>query len=607
MSRSQFIDSLFAASLPPDPVASVVAWGEEHVRLPGSARSERFDSAITPWTREVIETAGDGITRKSTFIKPVQSGGSVAGEVVLCFWLATNNGGDLQYNWQNDEKAGERWTKRINKIVRACEPVMARAGAGLKCKKGLLVFPHCNLTVQGVFSDANVASDSIRYQINEEVHDEEGGWHPGRLQQAFNRTTAFWNSIILSISNAGYKGDQLEVAYLSGTQQKWTVKCPGCKKYHPMRTAWDEKHPYFGGLRYDSSKCKREDGSYNYNRLASTIHYQMPCGYKVLDDVKERRQLSLSGKYSEPHNKGAHISNRSFTLEAVAVDYISWLSLIEEKHRALKALKYGDPKPLCDYVRERESRFWDPEDRPFVGKVILSSTLKKDREGLPGRHARLFALDYQQGNLEKGELPHWWLVIRDVMPNGDSRLAWEGKCLTDEDAIATIDRHECIRRHGVADSGFNATHVYQFCLKYGINAIKGSPEALFSHGKAGLKIFSVEKPLHQVLNAPPTREDPLDEPQFWFYSKVGIRDRLAWLRGGKAVRWEVPGDVSDDYQAHMEAEEQKEKKNSEGRTTIVWQQVKTRNDLFVCECYIAMLMEMAGLIGVAAIDNPQSK
>lgn len=593
-----WLSQRFAAAIPSAPARSVVDWAKAHVKLPGSARSQRYDPGITPWTIKPIECAGDGVTRLVTFVKPVQSGGSVAGEVILCYWLATQAGGDIQYNWQNDEKAFERWYKRIERILRACPPVLARWPQDRRhSQKGLVIFPHCNLTVQGVFSDANVASDSIRFQINEEVHDSDGGWHPGRLQQAYNRTTAFWNSIIFNISNAGHKGDQLYKALHEGTLERWQVKCPGCGQMHTMRTRWDDKRPDLGGLRYDADGCRREDG-YDYNKLAPTVRYQMPCGYIVRDDVTERRALSVSGDYSLPENTGAHVSHRSFTLEAVSVDYIPWIKLVMEKHAALKALKYGDPKPWSDYLRERECVFFDNEDRPLMGRIVVNTALKKDRAGLPGRYARFFALDRQQGEFAKGELPHWWLVIRDVLGTGDSQLVFEGKVLTDEDVIDILDRHECVRYHGVADSGDDTTHVYQFCLRYGINAIKGSPEALFSHGEEGRKIFSVEKPLYQMLNAQPAFDDPVAEPQFWFYSKAGIRDRLAWLRSGGAVKWEVPADVSEDYKAHMEAEELQEVRNSRGEPQRVYVQLKRRNDLFVCECYIAMLMDMAGLIGM---------
>lgn len=594
--------------IPTRPEKSVVARAERFMRLPGSAMSSRFDARKTPWSREPIECSGDGITRKCTFVAPVQSGKSVAGEVVLCDRLIHQTNGDIQYNWQNDTKALERWFKRIEPILLSIDEIMRRTFDDRnKWTKGLVAFPHLNLTVQGVFTDSNVASDSIRCQVNEEIHDSHGGWSSGRLAQAYGRLTAYWDSYVFNISNAGYVGDQLEGALKGGTYQHWLVQCPGCSEYHQMRTEWNPKRPDLGGLRYDSAGCKYPDGSYNYNKLESTVRFQMPCGYEQREDRRQREALSQSGHYSAPTNPGAHITERSFTLDGISVDYIPYLQLVQEKHAALKAMRYGDPDKYSAYVRERECRFWDPNDRPLVGNIILSAEIKKDRNGLPGRCGRYFALDHQQGEMAKGELAHWWLVIRDGMPNGDSRLVFEGKVETDENAIEILDRHECVRSQGAADSGDETTIVYQFCLRYGINAIKGSGEPYFSHGPHGKKIFSPEKPLWQMMNLPgPTREKPSEEPQFWLYSRVGTMDRLSWLRGPdregadilEKPKWEVPGDVSVDYQHHMEAWELQDKKAPNGNTKRVWVQLKKRDDLYKCETYIAMLMEMAELIGV---------
>jgi len=567
----------FAAAIPSNQDLSVSDWGERYVRLVGSAKSETFRKVLSPWIVEPLDRTDDGVTRMVTFRKPVQAGGSVVGEIALCRWLAIHNVGDIQYNWEDDRKADDRWQKRIEKILKKCKPVVKRWPTTTRDKTGLLVLPHCNLTVQGVFTTSNVDSDSIRFQINEEIHN----WKPGRLKQAFGRTTRFWNSVTINISNAGVVNDQLDESYNSGTQQHWEVRCPGCGQFHVMRTRWEKDHPELGGLRYESDGCRRGD-EYDYNKLVPTIRYQMPCGYLVRDTPNERRLVSLSARYGEPTNKGALLANRSYTLDAVSVDDIPWVQLIQEKHEALRALKYGDPEPWKRYLQQRECRNWDPEDRPIVGKVVLSSTIKKNREGLPDRAARFFALDRQQGEMVKGEFPHWWLVIRDFMQNGDSRLVWEGKCLTDDDAIGTIREHGCTMHFGVADSGDDTTHVYQFCLRHGINAIKGSGEAFF---------------IHDLEEDKRLRPDPR-EPMFWHYSKGGIRDRLHWLRSSGEVKWEVPSDVSGDYKSHMESEELQS--GPVGRTKEVvsfWKQLKRRNDLFVCECYNAMQAEMAGLIG----------
>ena len=595
------VERMLAASVPPARVVDVVAWAEQHVRLPGSTRSTQFAASVTPWTREPITHLDDGTTRRMTFVKPVQSGGSVVGEIAICYWVAAKNSGDVQMNWQNDDQAEARWQKRVERILRACGPVMERWGGEpdrTKLARGQWVMPHLNLTCQGVFTERRVASDTITYQVNEEVHDE-SGWIQGRLEQAFGRLTAAWDGVAVVISNAGMKGSELHKAFEAGTQQHWEVLCPGCGLYHPMRTRWEDGKPELGGLRYDSDGCKSEAGVYDYAKLAQTIRYQMPCGHVVPDDIGQRRRLSISGRYGAPRNPGAAAGNLSFTLDAVAVDYIPWLQLIEEKHKALKALKHGDFRAWQTYMRERECLFVDEQERPRVQEVVLSSATKS-RDGIPDRDFRFGTLDRQQGSLAKGELPHWWGIIRDFkrLPDGRVRslLVYEGKLLTDEDAAAVMESHAVPPTAVVCDSGDDTVHVYRFCLAHGFSAIKGESRDAFSHDGGGLRIFSPPRPLYMVAGGGQTRESELDEPQFWLYSKAGVRERLNWFRTSPMALWETPSDVSEDYVAHMDSE-RLEEKMSGGKRVKAWVQYATRNDLFVCEAYSAMLADMAGMIG----------
>lgn len=270
-------------------------------------------------------------------------------------------------------------------------------------------------------------------------------------------------------------------------------------------------------------------------------------------------------------------------------------------------MRYGDPELWYKYLRERECIFSDPMDRPISARLVFSDK-KKDREGLKDRYARFAAVDRQQGLAREGELPHWWMVIRDVDKDANSLLVFEGKVETDENVVEILNRHGVVPRHVVCDSGDDTTHVYQFCLRHGYNAIKGGRESTYAHEDGGRRIFSPERPLWKMLNLPsPVRpEDEINEPQFWLYSKGGIADRLEWLRASKGIKWEVPGDVSDDYKSHMESEELSEKKNKDGFLVKVWTQIRDRNDLLVCERYIAMLMEMAGLIGQGILESDET-
>lgn len=584
--------------VPPD----IIEWARGNVILPSSARSRYFNIDITPWLREPLQRATDLETRMIDFRKPVQSGGSVLGEVLLMYWI-THGRGFLQYNWSNDKRANERWNSRILAILKANSAVRRWMDAN-GYMRGEVDFGNVFFRMQGAFIPDNLDSDSVRLQINEELH----SWEAGHLKKARNRLTAVWDYKSVNISNAGVVGDQFDVSHKNGTNQVWTVKCPGCGKYHAMRTRWEPKKPHLGGLRYDADGCRLGKFQYNYNKLRPTIHYQMPCGFRVQNnDLATRRALSLSGVYSEPTNPGAELSHRSYTYEAVSVDFIDWMSLIKDKHDALRARATGDPEPWICYCQGRECIPYDPDDVPITNVIEVKPGLKKNRDGLDGKKLRAFALDRQHGEMSKGELPHWWLVIRDAQITEDgvlrSLLVWEGKVETDDQVVAILREHGCMMWQGVADSGDDTYHVYSFCLYHGINCIKGGKEDHYSHEGGARRIFSSERPLARMLNRQtkfPTINvagkivpDPR-EPLFWLYSKAGIRERLHFLRS--STEYLTPEDVSEDYRAHMDAEEREKTVGGDGSISYRWVQRKSRNDLFVCEAYIAMLFDQAGII-----------
>ena len=608
MTDRERLEQYTVAAVPQAPLP-IIEWAEKNVILPNSVRSARFDCSITPWLQEPLERATGSGTETVTLVKPVQSGGSVMGQILLLYWIVNPRGRFLQFNWSNDKRALEKWNSDIEPILTSCPLVqekMARLPRfeGKKCE---IDFGRVFFRMQGVFVPDNLDSDSVALQINEEIH----SWEPGHLKKARGRQTAVSIAIrkAVDISNAGKKGDQLYEAFTAGTMQNWQVQCPGCNQFHSMRTHWENRHPEFGGLRYDSEGARLDNGRYDYNKIRSTVRFQMPCGYVVADDTMERRRLSLGGRFSEPTNAGAEAKHRSYTYEAVAVDYIDWVDLIKEKHEALYALRYGDPQPWRRYRTERECLFYDPEEMPISGgKIVINTAIKKKREGLGGNRLRLFALDRQRGENLKNEFPYWWMIIRDFVKDETglhSLLVFEGKMETDDEVLNQLKVHECSPWQGVADSGNDTTHVYLFCLKNGINAIKGGKTVFYTHPDGSRKAYSPERPLASMLNR--TTIYPLitigknqmpdpREPLFWLYSKSGIRERLYWLR--KTTDYQTPGDVSEEYQLHQEAEERQARRQPRtGEEIVEYIQLKKRNDQYVNECYIAMQADMAGLIG----------
>lgn len=588
-------------------------WAEQCIRLPGSTLSERFNITITPWLREPLERIADNSTRTVTFVKPIQCGGSSIGEIALAWWSSYGRG-IIQNNWPKDDRAKSRWNERILPVLERCRSVKWSGDRfdRTNCQANLI---GATLKVQGVFIPDALDSDSVPYQVNEEVH----SWKPGHMAKARGRQTAVWYSKAVDISNAGLTGDQLEGEYMAGTQQVWMVRCPGCGSYHKLQSRWEESKPELGGLRYDSAGCKRDDGSFDYNKLRPTIRYQMPCGHEVRDTPTERRALSLSGKYSEPQNTGATLTHRSYNLEAVSIDYIPWLKLIQEKHIALRSLKHGDPEPWRRYITERECRFYSEEMRPFQGRVVINSALKKNRGGLENRAARLWAADKQRGYRAQGELSHYWLVIRDVMENGDSLLVYEGQVSTDAELITILDDHACPRYAGGVDASWDTKSVLELCYRTGLNAFMGnaSHKGWFVHGDKVKRFYSEGKPLHAELNMPPKFNyagsvdgwlPSREEPMVIQYNLAGMLANLFFIREhemnvkandphGDFIKWEVPGDASEEYKLQNEAWERTTVKQVKTNDEIEgFKKIRKADHMTMCEGYIAMMMDIGGYL-----------
>lgn len=603
---------------PPDPPSDIVSWAEQYVRLVGSVRSETYDRNITPWTIEPLRRCADSETNIVTLIKPVQTGGTRVGLIAICWWLKFGYGA-LQYNWEKDEKALAKWQNETLPTIKACKE-MDWSGERFEAVSCYAKFKRTFLRSQGVFNPDSLDSDSIPFQVNEEVH----AWKAGHLAKARGRQTAVWLPKAVDISNAGERGGQLDQCWQDGTMQRWEVKCPGCGQFHVMRTRWEDSKPELGGLRY---KClKLENGRYNYNTIQ--IWYQMPCGQQVADNPIERRALSLSGRYSEPTNAGAHLSHRSYTYDAVTVDFISWLQLIQEKHSALRALKAGDVEPWRRYITERECDFFHEDLRPFAGAVVVTSGAVKNRKGVDGEAAKIWAADWQQGFKTLGELTHYWLCIESVRQDCSSMVIFAGIVDGDIELVQTLADHGITSDNGLADGVIDASkntkQILSLCYRQGMNAVMGnaSGKGSWKWPDGTWRYYSPKKYIYAELNMPPRFDRVLtrdgwvehpDEPFILMYSKAGILKNHFFLREMKArvldadkdappdqyIERIVPEDIGEDYLQHLEAWERDPSATGPKKQGEVegFKQIRRQDHCLSATCYIDLLKDVSGWLG----------
>ena len=612
-----------ALRLLPVKIAAAVPWANANYRVMTND-AEYFDATESPQIIEPLQHSDDpGITAQ-TLVKPVQTAGTSFGEIALFRRILTGSG-LIGYYWPTNDKARDRWEKFTEKRLKACRPI--RASMPELYEDCFIKFPNITFAMQGVFTSGNLDSDTVDFIVAEEVHQ----WEAGMLGKAKGRQTRVAFPKFIVISNGGLKGDQLHQQYNEGTQQQFEIKCPGCGNYHIMRTRWEDNRPELGGLRYDSDGCKRPDGTFDYNKLVPTIRFQMPCGYEMRDDIRARRAAAQAGRYSEPFNAGALLSNRSYTYQAVCCHNIRWLDLIMEKHQALRSLKAGDDTDFRRYMQEREAVFYDPgEHRPFQGQVIISSGTVMNRTGLPDELGKIWAADWQQGFKHLGELTHYWLVIESVLPNCSSQVIYAGKVSDENELLGILKDHNITDGDGgglcdgFVDASKNTKHILSFCYRAGINAVVGGDQGQrgFRWPDGSTQYYSMKKFIYKELNMPPryelipTREGYVEDPAEPFiirYNKAGLLKNHFFLREMKAnilanhpratpedyIERIVPEDIGDDYLKHHEAWERDLNAKAAKKMGEVegFKQVARADHLMSCTTYIDLMKDLTGLLG----------
>lgn len=573
----------FANAIPELADTGVIDWAATNIRLVGSVRSERFDVEITPWLRKAYEAIDHPDVKIMDLVMPAQSGKSAFGEILICYWIATKPSGDCQYNWPSDKVGQDRYRRRVFRILEACPPVKKLMPRECGPAKPLISFKHLNFTMQGVATGANLESESITLQINEEGHD----WKKGRKKMADNRISAVWNSTQANISTGGIIGDDLDTTYKGSSRENWEEPCDECGEYqHFHAKAVDDK---LGGLRYETTK--QDDGIYDFPAIKETIYYECEhCGHKMFDNYELRRQRSLKGRYPNPRF-AEHIG---LHMEQVSVYWIPYLNIVQQKLEAISAMRRGDKQPWIVYIQRSEGLFYDARYRPHLQGLKLNNEIKKT-EGLAERKLRGMTVDKQRGRISAGETPHYWVIIRDWISPMRSRLVWEGRRQTDEDVEELRKEFEVNPKHVLVDSGDKANDVYRMCLDYGYASIKGSGREFWGHKVGNKRTQRIYSPIEWIDPFFGTAKAGIHKVPLIHYSKHQIRDRLESIRSLAGERFEIPSNVSKYYQEHMVSEEKQEMEMRDGSSKMVWIQEAKRNDLFVCECYQTLLVDLCGL------------
>lgn len=521
--------------------------------------------------------------RTVTVKKAVQTAGTLLADIAVP-WYIQNRPGPIMWNMQTDEVAEDHARDRAIPTIKTCrslQPLLPRDSRKLGVKGG--EFPHMSLYIQGS-TPAQLQSKSILFLINDELW----RWLPGRYNWAIARVTAFQRvgiSKILNISQAGKKGDDLDIVYRKGTMEEWHVPCESCNGYFfPIMRGYREGEAAdrLGkewGLMWDTNETTKPGGQWNFGALAKTLRYECPhCAHAHKDTAALKAFWNLNGKYAQ-QNPTPSPDNRSFRWTSLPFD--SWAFLAELFCEAMEAYQRGIIGDLVNFKQQRLAEDDDPEtlhqgESERVEKYDLTSEW-------PDEVARAMVIDQQE--------EHYWTEGMQFDANGNGRRLFFKK-VTTEDELETIrDAHKIPLNCTFLDVGNvkkdnrDVLRAYETVCRFGWCGLKGEDRAdLYPHvgTKPGVilkRIYS--KPHFGDPRRGKTFAGKRYAKYFMFVSHIAA-DIVDRIRKGKGVKWSGPEDREHTRQLFAE---QKRKKLNERTGKDEWTWVQTRRDNHVFDLW----------------------
>lgn len=530
----------------PDDGGDIISWLTKNVRqIPFSPMPSGFQVQETPWLIEPLRAYVDPEVRLAVTIAPIQSGKSLAAELLSCYILARQPSPTLYLNDTNDN-AADWMQNRLRILWQNVPPVAAKLPKGEGDSKASTVqTDEMTFWCLGAFNEKNLQRRSIRWL----VADETWLYPKGHLAEASARVTSFgWLGKRIFMSQGSFQGDETEEVWLTTDKRVWSFACPECGHRQP----WS-----FDQLRLPDSAW-RADGEYDYNAVRSgTIYECEGCKHQFKDSKGSRDEMNARGFYAVTNPLAAK-ENVGFTWEAVCAR--SWGS-IAEMHLRAKVINdvAGDANPLRIFWQKQRAKFWSDIPDGFdtiqaVGdykqgddwaeELLLDPKTRRthlDRTLADQIKCRFMTVDVQRNG--------FYCLVRSWGAQMESRLVRWKFVSTWEDVVGMARSCGVHPALVYVDCGDQFDDVIRQC---GINkwtALRGDARYDFVwriQTPKGLKAVSKTYAPARIINA------GTGGVRVHHFSNLALKDQLSRLRrNGKHT---VPHDCGQDYLDQMESE-----------------------------------------------------
>lgn len=362
----------------PPPKLKISDWADRYRRLSPESSAEagiwRTDRA--PYQREIMDSFNDPDIQRIVFMKSSQVGATEILLNVIGYYIDQDPSPMLVM--QPTLAMGQAFSKdrlatmiRDSEKIRDCvkDPRSRDSGNTVLSKK----FAGGNLNIVGSNSASGLASRPIRVVLADEVdrYEASAGAEGDPISLATKRTTTFWNKKIYLCSTPTIKGlSRIETAFEESDKRYYHVPCPECNHKQVLKwknVIWEENKP--------------ETASYACDG----------CG-SMINESKKQWMLKHGewiAKEPKSHTAGFHISEL----------YSVWSTWADMAIAFLEAKK--QPEMLKTWINTSLGESWEEQGEAVEYETLLERRLNYDFTCIPEDVLILTAgVDTQKDRLE---------------------------------------------------------------------------------------------------------------------------------------------------------------------------------------------------------------
>jgi len=549
MRPTPYLDG-FRLGVRPPPEMPLREWVSENVYLPNSPEGARYSLDAVPAHGVIFDWLEDSEVREIAVLACVGFGKTAILES-WCTRIVAVDPGDTLVIGQTTDMVKDWMESRMRKVWQTSPLTRDYIPTGPErsnWKKDSVIFRHMNF-----FAGAANVTDLQEKSMVNTAGDECWRWDEGMIGFLLKRHHGRWNRKNLLMSQGGNEGTEWHKHAKDGKWHDLEHICPSCS----TGSVFD-----WANFQYETIRDGNEE--LDWPAIFATVRLKCPhCGEQFEDTEYNRRQWA---KCKPVWDEGRYMPER-MTVRAtfMTVWRYRWSDIVKEWIVANEEKKSGQLEKLEQVITQRFADFWKPpSDTPTLVGTGDPYSKKEYHEGAKWEleDFRFMSIDVQKG--------HLWAVVRSWKIGGASRLLWEGRLETWDNARYLRDRFNVENRCVFVDCGYMQEEVAEQCFRGATpndprpwNLTKGTDVDGYvkNYGeKKYRRIFG------DYINCISSTGKPY---QIIPFSNLLAKDRLTALMG--SGEFGVPVDASKNYHAQMQNERKREVKPGVWRWELVKQ------------------------------------